>query len=432
MTQEQIGRYLKRPDWCLNSCPLEQRMRGRVIMHTILCILFILFLAVNTYAEWFIKAGPVYRAGMDMNVSGSSYVQTLGLHAQNSSSRGTGSGSPSLMPLNDASGYADRTFDDGFVFMDPSTAVNGDTWYWGYNNASQVDLSRDTLSFHRTGSDETASSYRTSVSRRTIRDESIFADQTISGWGIELSGGYVMRESQKFKWSVIGGVDGFDNETMHVWAEPYAEQIDTRKTETIATYSSSSTYTYDLMGVVPPSAPYNGTYNGWPPPSPIIPNSPASLEETQKEKSRTTRGVATSTETARNTVSMDIDSTIFEFWTGVRMDWEPNDTIAIFAQPTISLNAVSIDGERTENWLLEQGGSVRTLQTWKESVNTTDWLFGMGLQGGIEWDNNDRWFVSIHVGYDWVNDKATAELGPNPIAFDISGYTAGAEIGRYY
>ena len=60
-------------------------------------------------ADWWFQAGPVYRTGMAVRVSGSSYTQTQGLHA-----------APPVPPA-DSETYADRTYDDGYVKLDPGT-----------------------------------------------------------------------------------------------------------------------------------------------------------------------------------------------------------------------------------------------------------------------------------------------------------------------
>ncbi|MCZ7638474.1 MAG: hypothetical protein M5U12_21955 [Verrucomicrobia bacterium] len=80
---------------------------------------------------------------MAARVSGSSYTQAQGLHA-----------APPVPPA-DSETYADRTYDDGYVKLDPGTAnpeaVGGPglTWNWAYDRAEQYDAPAGLLSFRR-------------------------------------------------------------------------------------------------------------------------------------------------------------------------------------------------------------------------------------------------------------------------------------------
>src|SRR5580704_14794599 len=41
-------------------------------------------------------------------------------------------------------------YDDGYVLTDISGNAGGQTWYWGYDNSSQVNIANHTVSFDRT------------------------------------------------------------------------------------------------------------------------------------------------------------------------------------------------------------------------------------------------------------------------------------------
>ena len=90
-----------------------------------------------------LSAGPVWRGGMDVKFSGSSYAQTLGLNTD----VGVGIGA--------ASAYADRTYDDGYVNKDSSLgggSVPNTTWNWGYNTPGQYNAAApQTLTFQKQG-----------------------------------------------------------------------------------------------------------------------------------------------------------------------------------------------------------------------------------------------------------------------------------------
>src|SRR5262245_18833843 len=42
-------------------------------------------------------------------------------------------------------GGIDRFYDDGYVRVDGSGNLNGQTWFWGYERASQVNAAADTI-----------------------------------------------------------------------------------------------------------------------------------------------------------------------------------------------------------------------------------------------------------------------------------------------
>src|SRR5665213_2010799 len=101
--------------------------------------------------DWWFEVAPTLRTDMRISVSGSSYVQQLGLHdpmASGPLSPPTGAGNPAA--------YANRTYDNGYVNLDPGTGnpVSLDpntTWNWGFNNPSQYNAGAQTLNYQSTG-----------------------------------------------------------------------------------------------------------------------------------------------------------------------------------------------------------------------------------------------------------------------------------------
>lgn len=73
------------------------------------------------------------------------------------------------------SGPAPRTYADGFVNEDGGTDKDGSTWFWGYDNASQLSPDGNTLTFQGTGDS------RLRNQRRSFSDEPDF-------WNVEGEG----------------------------------------------------------------------------------------------------------------------------------------------------------------------------------------------------------------------------------------------------
>jgi len=365
---------------------------------------------------------------MDLEITGSSHVQSLGLHADSSysSSSKTGGSPP---PLNDnITQYDDRTFDDGFVFMDAATENwGGDTWYWGYNDASQYDPSADTLSFHRSSSySGTETGERVTID--TIRDSGVSIRDDLDGTGLAISFGRVLKRGESFSIRI-------DGELSYIWGiehdssvSPYEEEITKTTWTSVNNYNSTATYTYDLMGVVPPDAPYSGTYDG---PGPLIPNLPSSVDQSQQLVSSEDISRSTSLFRARNNVDFSVDASILEFSAGPRIDWRVFDALSLFAMPGISLNLLSVEADRRETWTADFGdGSTRTLRAWNDRLDDSDILVGVGVSAGVNVSLGDLWFVQVAGEYDFVPEEYEESIGPNTITLDISGYEAVALIGR--
>ena len=136
---------------------------------------------------------------------------------------------------------ASHQYNDGFVNADSSGNQGGETWNWGYQHASQV--SGDNLLMHATGGIAGASEQHEGdpslgMDFNYIRD---FGHYKWGQWGVKIAFGY----SQ---------VSVHDNDPMSA------------NVQTI-------TDTYPLHGVVPPVAPYSGSYSG---PGPVIGSEPIS------------------------------------------------------------------------------------------------------------------------------------------------------------
>ncbi len=146
-------------------------------------------------------------------------------------------------------GGRDYNYDDGFVRVDSSGNLGGQTWNWGYENAAQVNPGGSgSLDLSITNSSATAGA----------------ADDNQAESGIEFFAYYDMGplnipalNSLKATWGFRGGFH-------------YAH-VDSANSSTLASRSVTVTDRYDLNGVVPPLAPYAGSFNG---PGPLIGDSP--------------------------------------------------------------------------------------------------------------------------------------------------------------
>jgi hypothetical protein len=151
-----------------------------------------------------------------------------------------GNVSPASQPGPTAGGGVDRTYDDGFVRVDSSGNQGGLTWFWGYNNASQVQ--GDTLRMH------SGASASANGALEKGNDPQM---------GFELAYGRRLGEVLRGHWGLEAAF-GFTD-------------ISIRDNRSLTGTGLLATDAYSLGGIVPPQAPYSGSFSG---PGPLIGDAP--------------------------------------------------------------------------------------------------------------------------------------------------------------
>ena len=139
-------------------------------------------------------------------------------------------------------------YDDGYVLTDVSTNAGGQTWYWGYDSGAQ-----------QVGNEILMS---TTIPGGSSGGKEMDASSPIAGFDLTYSRGYILGEDLQFGFDFTLGVLPmfFDN----------TAQVSSTAMKTTDAYAFSS-------GVTPPSAPYQGTYNG---PGVLINAAPSSTSTT--------------------------------------------------------------------------------------------------------------------------------------------------------
>jgi len=130
-------------------------------------------------------------------------------------------------------------YDDGYVLTDVSGNAGGQSWYWGYDNASQVNAGNSTVAFsHTTATPNGGSSSR--------------ADNDTSIPGFELA-----YDRQ------LGVLEGLHHLRYGIEAAVNYQAISMNNNSTFGATANRQTDTYGYTpGTTPPSAPYQGSYNG--------------------------------------------------------------------------------------------------------------------------------------------------------------------------
>ncbi|HWN93393.1 MAG TPA: hypothetical protein VNT99_00030 [Methylomirabilota bacterium] len=245
-------------------------------------------------------------------------------------------------------GGIDRFYDDGYNRVDSSGNRDGLTWFWGYENAGQI--VGDTLAMHSTSvapiSSKTIDGDPQSGLELTYGRELGRLEKHNAGWGLEAALG----------WTYIDIADD----------RPLAGGVRT------------ITDTYDLGGVIPPPAPYNGTFQG---PGPLIDDAPA-------------RAIVSSARGAVVTGERHFEADLFAFRLGPYIDCpiDENWMFSISAGPAVGI----VDGEfRFRQTVKTDTG--RRFQS--GSGSETDIVFGGYLSGTIHWAINEQWGLFIGGHY---------------------------------
>jgi hypothetical protein len=166
-------------------------------------------------------------------------------------------------------GGVDHFYDDGFNRVDAGGNADGQTWFWGYENSSQI--VDDSILMNSTAT--------TPGSIRGISDAPY--------WGIELNYARELGWNGSYWWGVEIGVS---------WVNLDISQRRSLTTDAIRTVDA-----YPLGDLVPPPAPYSGTFSG---PGPTIGDNPQ-------------RTFQTFSNAALTTGSYDLDATLYALRLGL-------------------------------------------------------------------------------------------------------------------
>jgi len=356
---------------------------------------------------WKVSAGASWRSGVNLKTSdnGSHSSDWFNQLSKPSNVYPTGIGS-----LNS---YADRDYDNGFVYKDNSTDnpdadpdALGSTWYWGYMYDNQYSASEGILSFYKDGG---ANYYLNSSTGDGIYSSDEDYDKI--GFILTLRKAVYMNDNVwvnvalgiNITPDMVDSSSEFSNFTGAGIKENF-RVIDT----------------YYLRGVVPPDAPYEGRYD--PPgqgedPQPVIQNIPdvrneriTSVEETSYE----------------NQIFYDNNLDIYSVYLAPEFQYFVSDYFSVFASVGIEANVMSADFSRNEK-LFENGSEL--VQEWNDSVDSTDLLFGANFKVGMQYVFADKYILGANASYSLPFDTETYDVGSETIEVDLESFSVDFEIG---
>lgn len=345
---------------------------------------------------WRVNAGFLHRSSgdFDWNAGTMSTPSLLTI--------GPGQTYPGIEEIGPANAYADRTYNDGYVRLDGGTLENGDTWNWGYQNASQ--LSGSLLSFH--GGD----------GRRAEFSET--HDYDSGAWGGELDGNAPFieiaymnpwRDDLSFGWQ--GGFSFLSTDSGRVLSTFTADKGRTD-------YSILYTDVFNLGEVIAPQAPYAGGPQG---PGPLLPNIPVS---------RTPASTVIGGETAHafNSIRTDFDLNLSTLSLGPVLEFARGPW-AVTASTGFTLNFANWEVNQRETLFVSRDGGPATAQnTWQHRNDETDLLPGFFIQAAAGRQITENWSLQLTGRYDWV-DEFEVNAGTSNGSVDVSGWSLGAGVG---
>jgi hypothetical protein len=359
--------------------------------------------------DWWLQAGPVYRTGMTVRVTGGSRTQGEGVHA----------GTP--VPSADSGGYADREYDDGYVKLDAGTqdpnAVGGPglTWNWAYDRTEQYQSSGQTLSFKRALDD----------AAMTTQNAPISDYDELDGLGLGFQAGRLLSRGERWQLDLALGFQGVWGLESRQSMQTYAENIG--RLQLTDRFNVAGAVHPDL-GFPPPrtaSGGYTGTYDGpagtapgWAGGYPVIPNTPVGRDAQMAV-----------TSVAANRVEFRFDEVYYEITLSPRLGYRFSPTFSGYLAPKLGVAVAAVDAQRTETFTETLvGGASTTLRTWTDATSQTEALFTCGVSAGVEAALGKGFFAGLFGGYDWVINPMEFDLGPNQIKVDNSGWSVGLAL----
>ena len=252
-----------------------------------------------------------------------------------------------------ATGGVNHTYDDGHVDVDSSGNTGGLTWNWSYQSASQV--VGDTMQFHAQSGSAAGSGSRDITDDPQYGAELTY--QRVLGplpflpsarWGLEAAFGYTdldLRDSS----SAPGG--------------------------------ALTTDTYQLNGVLPPGAGYNGTFAG---PGALLGDFP-------------TRSTSTGGATLTH---QRLSGQLFSLRLGPFAEWNLTHQLSLSASAGLTLAPASVDYDFSESARVAGGGTTLT----SGHSSKTELLYGPYVSAMLRYDFNEHWGVYVGAQFQSLTD----------------------------
>jgi hypothetical protein len=237
-------------------------------------------------------------------------------------------------------GTGNGTYDDGYVQEDQTGNAGGYTSNWGYNNASQYDPTKQTLTYHKTSSYATAG-------------ESSDSGEPFPGFEMAYGGNLFYWDRVRVGWEL-----GFDLLPMNF-----------SDNQTMSASVKQTDYAYDTSGITLPGAPYHGGSSGL---GPLLPDSPSSTSFSESPAG-TVSG------------SRKLDAMLYAIRLGPTFYWNFSENLSMSAGIGPVLGVVSADYKYDEIITTGNGSSHNVGR-----FSSTDVIFGGNLNATLLYHTVDN------------------------------------------
>lgn len=298
-------------------------------------------------------------------------------------------------------GYADRDYDDGFVYIDygtddPETEVPGLTWFWGYDEAGQYDGA--------------AVSFR-SEPGRTQRIVPVDVDPWEESDQFDVSGldfgvGRRLWQRGRFAMSLDAGVTWYSDQS----SEFRLSRTVARETDRGQRYVD----TYDATHQPFPDAPYAGTLEG---PGYLIHNRPDS-RELQDAGGRSRDWIADS--------ALDVDFDMLDLRLGPSLRVRLHERIALRLAP--QLRAAQVEAKASSHTVIAPTTVGPIEFTGRENVS--EWIMGVGVEGNLSLEVYRGWRLGLSVSANQWQDDVNLYAEPFDAKIELGQYAFSVSLGR--
>jgi len=276
-------------------------------------------------------------------------------------------------------GYADRSYDDGFVNQGAATPGTGLTTFFEYQNLSQV--LDGNLVYTATGGAGLSAPAK-------VKDD----DDDVAAPYIGVTYTLVTNENFEFGLSI-----GFS-----------ATELNGDARSTIDETAVATVDSYALGGVVLLGAPYTGTFNG---PGPIIDNTPTSRENV-------------SSPVATRDYRYSMDTNLYSLVMGGDISWGLTETTHLRCSAGVIMNIADWSGKYSGFTVAAGGASVSPTN---DSESDLDVLWGFYSELGAGIALSEQWSLEGFFRYDWSEDLKV-KVGSSKFETDLTGPSIGLGV----
>ena len=295
-------------------------------------------------------------------------------------------------------GLLDRNYDNGFVRKDTTGSIGEVTWYWGYEDASQ--LEEGYIAFKDTSGRD--------VNHQYSQSSNLFSDED-SEWGngpmLTLS--YIYKKSENLTYSA--GLDlsylQFDNS----WGLSNFSSARTTIAKQIVIEDK-----YNLLGTVPPDPPFAGSFSE---PGLLI-------EAVPSERTESVEDFLNEEVNFTNQINKDFDFSMVTFSPALTLSYGiENFFLDLGIGPTVNL----IDWKSRFTEQLNSSneiGESEEIASWSDQTSGNEAVLGAFLQLSAGYKISNNWSLKAFGRKDWSKDFEN-EVGASKINFNLGGMSAG-------